>query len=429
MIKNDMTPTSKKFTKSVTLIDTMKDLCTGDIVDFADDLHLKINTRLSLEKMKQAYAKAILDNPLQVLRLLPLEDLSIIEKLKEGKDGPNVVDVYSDYREYLLVTYGLADEIVDDHHNHYLRFGDDFRDAITPFISEVMNDMVVHHRVTIESYVEGLANLYGQVSRRQVKETLVRFHQACDFDDAEEVLSLTHLMSVLLSWMGHESADPMQEQTDDTYLYLSRYGWDVPKDLEREQLKYDLKPETWILKPEDYHEFTEMEILGAARSPVPLIPNPKQRAFAQMLTDDLGMNEWEVIETCHDLWYRAMHDGEGDETLEQPEQYFEEFVLDTIDATREERLKALTLLTEYLNNMPHWQMRGFTPNDTMRALGVKKPSTTRSRRPRPSAEQSNDYPWIGGSMQPFIAPKKVGRNDPCPCGSGKKYKHCCGRGN
>ena len=22
----------------------------------------------------------------------------------------------------------------------------------------------------------------------------------------------------------------------------------------------------------------------------------------------------------------------------------------------------------------------------------------------------------------------VGRNDPCPCGSGKKYKKCCGRG-
>ena len=22
---------------------------------------------------------------------------------------------------------------------------------------------------------------------------------------------------------------------------------------------------------------------------------------------------------------------------------------------------------------------------------------------------------------------KIGRNDPCPCGSGKKYKNCCGR--
>jgi preprotein translocase subunit SecA len=25
------------------------------------------------------------------------------------------------------------------------------------------------------------------------------------------------------------------------------------------------------------------------------------------------------------------------------------------------------------------------------------------------------------------AGEKVGRNDPCPCGSGKKYKHCHGR--
>ena len=26
-----------------------------------------------------------------------------------------------------------------------------------------------------------------------------------------------------------------------------------------------------------------------------------------------------------------------------------------------------------------------------------------------------------------VKPKKIGRNEPCPCGSGKKYKNCCGR--
>jgi preprotein translocase subunit SecA len=31
-----------------------------------------------------------------------------------------------------------------------------------------------------------------------------------------------------------------------------------------------------------------------------------------------------------------------------------------------------------------------------------------------------------GSSQPVIKGKKTGRNDPCPCGSGKKYKKCCG---
>ena len=28
--------------------------------------------------------------------------------------------------------------------------------------------------------------------------------------------------------------------------------------------------------------------------------------------------------------------------------------------------------------------------------------------------------------QPKTAEKKIGRNDPCPCGSGKKHKKCCG---
>lgn len=29
--------------------------------------------------------------------------------------------------------------------------------------------------------------------------------------------------------------------------------------------------------------------------------------------------------------------------------------------------------------------------------------------------------------QPIVKGEKIGRNDPCPCGSGKKYKQCCGR--
>mgnify|MGYP000960013048 CR=1 FL=1 len=27
----------------------------------------------------------------------------------------------------------------------------------------------------------------------------------------------------------------------------------------------------------------------------------------------------------------------------------------------------------------------------------------------------------------IVKERKVGRNEPCPCGSGKKYKYCCGR--
>jgi len=39
-----------------------------------------------------------------------------------------------------------------------------------------------------------------------------------------------------------------------------------------------------------------------------------------------------------------------------------------------------------------------------------------------------DDPPVAVATRPFQrAGQKVGRNDPCPCGSGKKYKHCHGR--
>jgi preprotein translocase subunit SecA len=56
---------------------------------------------------------------------------------------------------------------------------------------------------------------------------------------------------------------------------------------------------------------------------------------------------------------------------------------------------------------------------------------------RPARVQEGRGPMLLGSSpgdgaeeghKPFHRGPKVGRNDPCPCGSGRKYKHCCGRG-
>ena len=65
---------------------------------------------------------------------------------------------------------------------------------------------------------------------------------------------------------------------------------------------------------------------------------------------------------------------------------------------------------------------------------VKMMLTVRVSREAPRREQvAQPMTASGGSSdgtlkkEPVKVGKKVGRNDPCPCGSGKKYKHCCGR--
>jgi preprotein translocase subunit SecA len=45
--------------------------------------------------------------------------------------------------------------------------------------------------------------------------------------------------------------------------------------------------------------------------------------------------------------------------------------------------------------------------------------------PKASPTQTNQ-PEVA-KIQPRVVENKVGRNDPCPCGSGKKYKKCCGK--
>lgn len=45
----------------------------------------------------------------------------------------------------------------------------------------------------------------------------------------------------------------------------------------------------------------------------------------------------------------------------------------------------------------------------------------------PSMEKLDFVDSSPKAASPITAPKKVGRNEPCPCGSGKKYKQCCGK--
>ena len=42
-------------------------------------------------------------------------------------------------------------------------------------------------------------------------------------------------------------------------------------------------------------------------------------------------------------------------------------------------------------------------------------------------EDITDLDILLNPLKTKIVEKKVGRNEPCPCGSGKKYKKCCGK--
>jgi len=66
------------------------------------------------------------------------------------------------------------------------------------------------------------------------------------------------------------------------------------------------------------------------------------------------------------------------------------------------------------------------PTPAQPATAAASAMAARHRQDEAEAEQAGSGGDRRTARKPRTAPVTVGRNEPCPCGSGKKYKHCCG---
>jgi hypothetical protein len=86
----------------------------------------------------------------------------------------------------------------------------------------------------------------------------------------------------------------------------------------------------------------------------------------------------------------------------------------------QEAKQILGLYIEFVNSIPIWYNKGNAPEDIS--------LWSRSSQASPLRPQSGSIIPRKSNVIPFpTARKKTGRNEPCPCGSGKKYKDCCGK--
>lgn len=74
-------------------------------------------------------------------------------------------------------------------------------------------------------------------------------------------------------------------------------------------------------------------------------------------------------------------------------------------------------VAEMMNNTRQWALKGYYPSELSAKRQSSKPAVLNQ-----ASSQSGR-----GTVISLETKKKIGRNDPCPCGSGAKFKKCCGR--
>ncbi|PJC59593.1 MAG: preprotein translocase subunit SecA, partial [Ignavibacteria bacterium CG_4_9_14_0_2_um_filter_37_13] len=107
------------------------------------------------------------------------------------------------------------------------------------------------------------------------------------------------------------------------------------------------------------------------------------------------------------------------------------------DPLLEYKSEAFTLFVELLNQIRNEIVSfcfKFFPQAPEELQGRRRPARGRIIETKQDTDGiglkgsgGNGQPAQAGKMQPIRVEERVGRNDPCPCGSGKKYKNCHGK--
>lgn len=197
----------------------------------------------------------------------------------------------------------------------------------------------------------------------------------------------------------------------------------------------------------DFYIPNAQEVLDYSRN-LYLSQEPAYQNFREFLQHEIGMTFDEANAEAMEIWDKIQFDIDFTEIV----QYFIDVYEDLLDDIKIEEI--IPLLQE-LNNSTRMQIhRGHTPNEMMRKgmeegrfsqrptvvpgsaeaasllksaseelkeMGVCVDFDSNAVIVPNNSSQNNVFGQVDNSF------KKIYPNDPCPCGSGKKFKKCCGK--
>ncbi|GAB6106731.1 YecA family protein [Fusibacter bizertensis] len=329
------------------------------------------------------------------------EEKSILKELMTGTflylPKKELVDAYLAIR--FLIATGLAN-VFEEQEEFVLALQDEMKPMLLALNWKKI-DTASAQAFEVIKYCTAATSLYGALPIAKVYEIYTEYGQG------EALLPKTKFDKLLFGSLIRSQA----YWTDQHHLYADYFSVD---DLEELSVLDDL------MDPEDLYGHILIDILKSDKpyyrpdlatflkyaDPDYEPENPKLDSLMAFLKKygTLKAEDWEEL---RDEILYSIEFGRIQDTLEALDQFGVQF------NTRQDLDKFMKFYSDAVNHTRLWVNHGYTPVE-LRKLAA------------PSA-MASDHSYANASANPLVSPtKKVGRNEPCPCGSGKKYKKCCG---
>jgi len=298
----------------------------------------------------------------------------------------------------------LEDENVSGDQGPFMRLylEDEIFDMVAPVIDTAVKEVEESGRADLERFLWGCVTVYGLLSMEEFIGLRREF-----FPDEDLKAIYTFL----------DTYAPLYYLADDFYEFL------MYPDLHRLDL---------IMAQEERnyygHELAHVplkDILAAGETTpynFPYAAHAEGRALTAAL-DAVGLRGDAGALRMHWIWSNKHNEGGDTGSFKELVQR----ILDDVRVDGFEKVQALLgAITDYSNAVPTWVFRGRSSNEMMKEEQpfLKPLPSSPSATPLAGGRSAGAVPGVLPGFGPI---PRVGRNDPCPCGSGLKYKNCHGK--
>lgn len=319
---------------------------------------------------------------------LPHNDLKVLRELvKKGR-----VETPLTYQDMLIEHLELVDRTIDSEHPEFIIY-DDIKNAVAPYLDAAIEKKEKNNEGFLECLLMGVLNIVGYIdeakAREVIKNLLPQSHITFTLEDVDRFFD--HSMIVRYHRGGYAcqpDGDLWSELTGDT-------EWE-------DEIRYDVTP---------FYPTDIADVIAHGEYPYFRPYRVAEQAFYSLLVGTFKCQPNNALSFLTYYYSRLQEPDYGVKDMLQD--IAEEIPFGSLNQAN----LVLCIITDFCNGIPKFILKGNTSSEAF-----NKPKAAYR-----SFNMMNDFAG-NPSTKPYVAGQKIGRNDPCPCGSGKKYKKCCGQG-
>lgn len=379
--------------KKRSLSEMLERLRVVDLKQLLADLSLKMRSGVKKAVMVKSIEKWLVENPAELIDHMLTYELRMYNDIVNHPEKRTRIPFALKQYPIEDITFTSDGEMI-----HYL--APELEPKLAPLFAAAIEEREKSGEEAVENRIVGLLNLRGTVDFLK----LITFINSMESDPDKQDAIFRRFKRFIVS-DGEERLVAVSPFAPFEFNPFNEY-----------QVDSDTEPK----------EFSDKEIAEASTMPYPRIGGRAYDKLEKKLLS-FGQSESEVRDYILERWLHKQRN-----TM-NPVDGLHDFNFNSYKQVEE----LMPILTEYVNDVPFWKFKGWSSNEiaarmpkpkpgqmphisigsNMRAMGIESFEQLMEM-----ARNGEEFP-----TQPFQTSAKVGRNDPCPCGSGKKYKHCCGR--